>query len=171
MSSEKDLEPAEYLIPKGKHIHLQDGDLIEKGDYIVEGNPAPHDILAIKGVEELAGYLVNEIQDVYRLQGVSINDKHIEVIVRQMLQKVEIDEAGETELLTGEQIDKIEFDEINAKVKAAGKKEAVAHPVLLGITKASAADHARSSRRRRSRRPRACSPRPRSTARPTRSMG
>ena len=87
----KDEEVREYLVAKGKHIHLQDGDLIEKGDYIVDGNPAPHDILAIKGVEELAGYLVNEIQDVYRLQGVAINDKHIEVIVRQMLQKVEID--------------------------------------------------------------------------------
>ena len=87
-------EPKEYLIPKGKHIHLQDGDVIEKGDYIVEGNPAPHDILAIKGVEELASYLTNEIQEVYRLQGVNINDKHIEVIVRQMLQKVEIDELG-----------------------------------------------------------------------------
>ena len=99
-------EPKEYLIPKGKHIHLQDGDVIEKGDYIVDGNPAPHDILAIKGVEELAAYLVNEIQEVYRLQGVKINDKHIEVIVRQMLQKVEIDDAGETELLQGEQIDK-----------------------------------------------------------------
>ncbi len=135
--NDKDAQPVEYLIPKGKHIHLQDGDVVEKGDFIVEGNPAPHDILAIKGVEELAGYLVNEIQDVYRLQGVAINDKHIEVIVRQMLQKVEIDESGETELLQGEQIDKIEFDEINAKAKAAGKKEAVAHPVLLGITKAS----------------------------------
>ncbi len=86
-------EPKEYLIPKGKHIHLQDGDVIEQGDYIVEGNPAPHDILAIKGVEELAAYLVNEIQEVYRLQGVNINDKHIEVIVRQMLQKVEIDDV------------------------------------------------------------------------------
>src|SRR5471030_1419802 len=101
-------EPKEYLIPKGKHIHLQDGDVIEKGDYIVEGNPAPHDILAIKGVEELAAYLVNEIQEVYRLQGVNINDKHIEVIVRQMLQKVEIDDAGETELLQSEQIDRSE---------------------------------------------------------------
>src|SRR5215471_16712710 len=130
-------EPKEYLIPKGKHIHLQDGDLIEKGDAIVEGNPAPHDILAIKGVEELAAYLVNEIQDVYRLQGVSINDKHIEVIVRQMLQKVEIDDAGETELIQGEQIDKIELDEINARVEAEGKKGATGHPVLLGITKAS----------------------------------
>ena len=130
-------EPKEYLIPKGKHIHLQDGDVIEKGDYIVEGNPAPHDILAIKGVEELAAYLVNEIQEVYRLQGVNINDKHIEVIVRQMLQKVEIDEAGETELLQGEQIDKTELDEINARAEAEGKKPASGHPVLLGITKAS----------------------------------
>jgi DNA-directed RNA polymerase subunit beta' len=133
----KDEEPKEYLIPKGKHIHLQDGDVIEKGDYIVEGNPAPHDILAIKGVEELAAYLVNEIQEVYRLQGVNINDKHIEVIVRQMLQKVEIDEVGETELLQGEQIDKIELEEINARAEAAGKKPATGHPVLLGITKAS----------------------------------
>jgi DNA-directed RNA polymerase subunit beta' len=130
-------EPKEYLIPKGKHIHLQDGDVIEKGDYIVEGNPAPHDILAIKGVEELAAYLVNEIQEVYRLQGVNINDKHIEVIVRQMLQKVEIDEPGDTELLQSEQIDKTEMDEINARVEAEGKKPASGHPVLLGITKAS----------------------------------
>ena len=88
------LEPVEYLIPKGKPFHLQDGDAIEKGDYILDGNPAPHDILAIKGVEALASYLVNEIQEVYRLQGVLINDKHIEVIVRQMLQKVEITDAG-----------------------------------------------------------------------------
>jgi DNA-directed RNA polymerase subunit beta' len=130
-------EPKEYLIPKGKHIHLQDGDVIEKGDSIVEGNPAPHDILAIKGVEELAAYLVNEIQDVYRLQGVAINDKHIEVIVRQMLQKVEIDDTGETDLIQGEQIDKIELDEINARANEEGKKPAAGHPVLLGITKAS----------------------------------
>ena len=130
-------EPREYLVPKGKHIHLQDGDVIEKGDSIVEGNPAPHDILAIKGVEELAAYLVNEIQDVYRLQGVAINDKHIEVIVRQMLQKVEVQDAGETELIEGEQIDKVELDEVNLRAKEEGKKEATAHPVLLGITKAS----------------------------------
>jgi len=130
-------EPREYLVPKGKHIHLQDGDVIEKGDAIVEGNPAPHDILAIKGVEELAAYLVNEIQDVYRLQGVAINDKHIEVIVRQMLQKVEVQDAGETELIEGEQIDKVELDEVNLRAKEEGKKEATAHPVLLGITKAS----------------------------------
>jgi DNA-directed RNA polymerase subunit beta' len=130
-------EPREYLVPKGKHIHLQDGDVIEKGDFIVEGNPAPHDILAIKGVEELAGYLVNEIQDVYRLQGVAINDKHIEVIVRQMLQKVEIDDSGETDLIQGEQVDKVEMDEVNARAVAEGKKPAAGHPVLLGITKAS----------------------------------
>src|SRR5580700_10765939 len=135
--NDKEEEPREYLVPKGKHIHLQDGDVIEKGDFIVEGNPAPHDILAIKGVEDLAAYLVNEIQEVYRLQGVAINDKHIEVIVRQMLQKVEISEQGETELIHGEQIDKIELDEINARARAEGKKEAVGHPVLLGITKAS----------------------------------
>ena len=128
---------SEYLIPKGKHIHLQDGDVIEKGEYIVDGNPAPHDILAIKGVEELAAYLVNEIQDVYRLQGVLINDKHIEVIVRQMLQKVEIDDAGETELIPGDQVDKLELDEVNAAAKEEGKKPAAGHPVLLGITKAS----------------------------------
>jgi DNA-directed RNA polymerase subunit beta' len=135
--TEKDVEPREYLIPKGKHIHLQDGDAIEKGDYIIEGNPAPHDILAVKGVEELAAYLVNEIQEVYRLQGVQINDKHIEVIVRQMLQKVEIEDAGETDLIEGDQVDRIEFDEVNAKAKEEGKKIATAHPVLLGITKAS----------------------------------
>ena len=127
----------EYLIPKGKHIHLQDGDVVEVGDFIVDGNPAPHDILAIKGVEELAAYLVNEIQEVYRLQGVSINDKHIEVIVRQMLQKVEITDGGDSELLTGEQIDRLELEEINERLVSEKKKPAVGVPVLLGITKAS----------------------------------
>src|ERR1700738_4947305 len=135
--NEKGIEPVEYLIPKGKHIHLQDGDVIEKGEFIVEGNPAPHDILAIKGIEELAAYLVNEIQEVYRLQGVLINDKHIEVIVRQMLQKVEITDQGETDMISGEQVDKIEFDLLNAKAREEGKKVATGTPVLLGITKAS----------------------------------
>ncbi|HVL71162.1 MAG TPA: DNA-directed RNA polymerase subunit beta', partial [Beijerinckiaceae bacterium] len=130
-------EPVEYLIPKGKHIHLQDGDVVEIGDFIVDGNPAPHDILAIKGVEELAAYLVNEIQEVYRLQGVSINDKHIEVIVRQMLQKVEITDGGESDLIAGEQIDRMELDEINTRLDSEGKKPAAGVPVLLGITKAS----------------------------------
>ncbi len=130
-------EPVEYLIPKGKHIHLQDGDVVEVGDFIVDGNPAPHDILAIKGVEELAAYLVNEIQEVYRLQGVTINDKHIEVIVRQMLQKVEITNGGDSELIAGEQIDRLEFDEVNERLVAERRKPAEGVPVLLGITKAS----------------------------------
>jgi DNA-directed RNA polymerase subunit beta' len=130
-------EAVEYLIPKGKPFHLQEGDVVEKGDYIVEGNPAPHDILAIKGIEALAAYLVNEIQDVYRLQGVTINDKHIEVIVRQMLQKVEISEPGDTDLFPGEQIDKLDLDLVNEKMKEEGKKPAEGTPVLLGITKAS----------------------------------
>ena len=131
------MDPVEYLIPKGKHIHLQDGDVVEKGDYIVDGNPAPHDILAIKGVEELAAYLVNEIQEVYRLQGVAINDKHIEVIVRQMLQKVEILEAGDTTYLQGEQVDRLEFEAENEKRLKEEERPAVGMPVLQGITKAS----------------------------------
>ena len=138
--TDKTEEPREYLIAKGKHIHLQDGDAIEKGDYILDGNPAPHDILAVKGVEELAAYLVNEIQDVYRLQGVGINDKHIEVIVRQMLQKVEIDDAGETGLIQGEQMDRIELDEINARVVADRKKPARGSPGAAGHHQGVAAD-------------------------------
>ena len=135
--NEDGAESVEYLIPKGKHIHLQDGDIVEKGDYIVDGNPAPHDILAIKGVEELAAYLVNEIQEVYRLQGVNINDKHIEVIVRQMLQKIDIVETGDTDFLPGEQVDQLEFEAANAATVEKGGKPATGTPVLLGITKAS----------------------------------
>ncbi len=130
-------ETAEYLIPKGKHLHVQEGDYIEKGEFLIEGHPAPHDILAIKGVEELAFYLVKEIQEVYRLQGVTINDKHIEVIVRQMLQKVEITDAGDTHFLAGDQVDRLDFGDENEKVEAAGGKPATGTPVLLGITKAS----------------------------------
>ena len=131
------VEPVEYLIPKGKPFHLQDGDQIEKGDYILDGNPAPHDILAIKGVEALASYLVNEIQAVYRLQGVLINDKHIEVIVRQMLQKVEITDSGDSGYIPGDNVDRIELDEVNDRLIEEGKKPATGNPVLLGITKAS----------------------------------
>jgi len=131
------MEPVEYLIPKGKHLPVQEGDFIEKGEYLLDGNPAPHDILAIKGVEELAAFLVNEIQEVYRLQGVSINDKHIEVIVRQMLQKVEVTDAGESAWLVGEQVDHVELDTENEKLIADGRKPATGVPVLLGITKAS----------------------------------
>ncbi len=134
---EEGLDAVEYLLPKGKHLAVQEGDRIEKGEYILDGNPAPHDILAIKGVEELASFLVNEIQEVYRLQGVTINDKHIEVIVRQMLQKVEVSDAGDTEYLKNEQVDKLEFDEANARIEGAGGRPATAVPVLLGITKAS----------------------------------
>jgi DNA-directed RNA polymerase subunit beta' len=131
------LEPVEYMVPKGKHIPVQEGDFIQKGEYIMDGNPAPHDILAIMGVEALADYLIDEVQDVYRLQGVKINDKHIEVIVRQMLQKWEIADSGGTTLLKGEQVDKAEFDEENEKAMAQGREPAKGAPILLGITKAS----------------------------------
>ena len=134
---DESLQPLEYMIPKGKHVTVQEGDFVEKGDYIVDGNPAPHDILRVKGIEALAAYLVNEIQEVYRLQGVKINDKHIEVIVRQMLQKIEVEDGGETTLVAGEQLDQLEYDEINAKAIAEGLKPASGKPVLLGITKAS----------------------------------
>ena len=130
-------DSVEYLIPKGKPFHLQDGDSIEKGDYILDGNPAPHDILAIKGVEALASYLVNEIQEVYRLQGVLINDKHIEVIVRQMLQKVEITNSGDSAYIVGDNVDRIELEIANERLAKEGKKPASGDPVLLGITKAS----------------------------------
>ncbi len=130
-------ESVEYLIPRGKSLAVQHGDRIERGDFVYDGHPAPHDILAIKGVEELANYLINEIQDVYRLQGVTINDKHIEVIVRQMLQKVEIMDTGDTDLIKGENLDRPEVEEVNRRTEKAGKRPAIFQPVLLGITKAS----------------------------------
>jgi DNA-directed RNA polymerase subunit beta' len=129
-------EPVEYLVPKSKMIEVQEGDFVKRGDNLVGGSPDPHDILEVLGVEALAEYLVSEIQEVYRLQGVKINDKHIEVIVRQMLQKVEITDSGDTTLLPGEQVDREEMDEINARLEKKQKK-AVGKPVLLGITKAS----------------------------------
>ena len=127
----------EYLIPKGKHISVQEGDYVLKGDLLMDGNPVPHDILAVMGVEALADYLVNEIQDVYRLQGVKIDDKHIEVIVRQMLQKIEIQEPGETTFLIGEIVDREDYEAENAKVEGEGMRPAKGVPVLQGITKAS----------------------------------
>jgi len=129
-------DPVEYLIPKSKVIDVQEGDWVKKGDNLISGSPNPHDILEVMGVEALAEYLVAEIQEVYRLQGVKINDKHIEVIVRQMLQKVEITDGGDTTLLAGEQLDYEEMNEYNAKL-APGMKFAEGKPVLLGITKAS----------------------------------
>jgi DNA-directed RNA polymerase subunit beta' len=130
-------EPREYLIPKGKHISVQEGDYVESGDPLMDGNPVPHDILRVLGVEALASYLINEIQEVYRLQGVKINDKHIEVIVRQMLQKVEITDAGDTTFLVGEQVDRLEFEEANDRALRMDERPAQALPVLQGITKAS----------------------------------
>ena len=133
----EDENEASYLIPKGKHISVQDGDIIEKGDYLIDGNPAPHDILSILGLEALANYLVDEVQNVYRLQGVTINDKHIEVITRQMLQKVEVLESGDSSYLEGEQLDKMEVEEVNEKLLEEKKEPVSYKPLLLGITKAS----------------------------------
>lgn len=130
-------ETSEYLIAKGKHLTVREGDFIEKGEYLLDGNPAPHDILAINGVKALAAFLVDEIQEVYRLQGVGINDKHIEVIVRQMLQKVEIVNAGGTAFIKGEQVDLLEYQEVNERAALEGIELATSNPVLLGITKAS----------------------------------
>lgn len=133
----KEGNPVEYLIPKGRRLVVQDGDIVKKGDMLVDGTPAPHDILRVLGVEKLAEYLVQEVQAVYRLQGVAINDKHIEVIVSQMLRKVEITQPGDTTFLVGEQVDRDVFEAENAKVMKDGGQPAVADPVLLGITKAS----------------------------------
>ncbi|MGK7862740.1 DNA-directed RNA polymerase subunit beta' [Falsiroseomonas sp. E2-1-a4] len=129
--------PREYLVPKGKHVSVQEGDYVKAGDPLVDGPRVPHDILRVLGVEALANYLVNEVQDVYRLQGVKINDKHIEVIVRQMLQKVEILDPGDTTYLVGETVERIEFEIENEKRLAAKERPARAEPVLQGITKAS----------------------------------
>jgi DNA-directed RNA polymerase subunit beta' len=134
---EGDRQPVEYLIPKGKHISVQEGDYVQRGDLLMDGNPVPHDILNVLGVEALANYLIKEIQEVYRLQGVKINDKHIEVIVRQMLQKVEITEPGDTTFLVGEQIDRAEFEIANHKAERENGRPARCMPVLQGITKAS----------------------------------
>ncbi|WP_188658279.1 DNA-directed RNA polymerase subunit beta' [Sphingomonas metalli] len=129
-------EVVEYLVPKSKVIDVQEGDYVKRGDNLIGGSPDPHDILEVLGIEPLAEYLVSEIQEVYRLQGVKINDKHIEVIVRQMLQKVEITESGDTTLLKGEQVDREEMDAINDKLEP-GQARAQGKPILLGITKAS----------------------------------
>ena len=136
-----DADPVKYLIAKGKHIAVQEGDRVRKGDMLVDGSCVPHDILKVLGVAELAGYLVDEIQEVYRLQGVKINDKHIEVIARQMLQKIEIEDPGDTTFLVGERVDKVELREVNRKAIEEGGREASGSPVLLGITKASLQTH------------------------------
>ena len=131
------LEPVEYVISKSKHLTVQEGDYVETGDVLVDGSSVPHDILRIKGVEALSNYLTKEVQDVYRLQGVKINDKHIEVIVRQMMQKVEVTNPGQTTFLAGEQVSRKEFKDVNQKAISDGLKPAIGHQILLGITKAS----------------------------------
>ncbi|MGH8646210.1 MAG: DNA-directed RNA polymerase subunit beta', partial [Gammaproteobacteria bacterium] len=134
-----DAEPVELLIPKWRHVNVIEGEHIEKGDVIVDGVLDAHDILRLKGIERLTAYIVNEVQDVYRLQGVKINDKHIEVIVRQMLRKVEVTELGDTQFLRGEQAEKERVLEENDRMQAEGKQPAHYEQVLLGITKASLA--------------------------------
>ncbi len=130
-------EKREYLIPKGKHIAVHEGDIVKAGEPLMEGSSNPHDILTILGEKALAKYLVDEIQEIYRLQGVRINDKHIEVIVRQMLRRVRIKEVGDTPFLVGDQVEKWRFDEENGRVLTRGGEPAIAEPLLLGITKAS----------------------------------
>ena len=127
----------ELLIPRSKYLNVQEGDFVKKGDILVEGTPVPHDILRILGVEELARYLVREVQSVYKLQGVYINDKHIETIARQMLQKVLIKNPGDSNLIAGEQIQKRDLIKLNKILKDQGKSLIEFEPVLLGITKAS----------------------------------
>ena len=127
----------EILIPRAKYLNVQDGDFVKRGDVLVEGTPVPHDILRILGVEELARYLVKEVQSVYKLQGVYINDKHIETIARQMLQKVLIKKSGDSNLLVGEQAHKKDILKLNVQLEADGKQVVEFEPVLLGITKAS----------------------------------
>jgi DNA-directed RNA polymerase subunit beta' len=134
-----DGEKYEELIPKWRQLNVFEGETVERGEVIADGEPNPHDILRLQGVEALANYLVREIQDVYRLQGVKINDKHIEVIIRQMLRKTEVQEAGETALLRGEQLDRARALDVNDRAEQGGKKGARLQPVLLGITKASLA--------------------------------
>jgi DNA-directed RNA polymerase subunit beta' len=129
----------EELIPKWRHLNVFEGEQVEKGEVIADGEPNPHDILRLQGVEALANYLVREIQDVYRLQGVKINDKHIEVIVRQMLRKIEVSDAGDSALLRGEQMDRGRLLDVIAKQKTEGKHQSTWEPLLLGITKASLA--------------------------------
>ena len=130
-------ETSNYLIPKGKHINFNQGEEIKKGEYLLDGQPLPHDILRILGIKELTEYFVNQVQEVYRLQGVIINDKHIETILRQMLKKVEIKNSGDSDYLPGEIIDRFKLDTINEELTKNGKKPAVGERVLMGITKAS----------------------------------
>jgi DNA-directed RNA polymerase subunit beta' len=138
-NEQSDKKAYEELIPKWRHLNVFEGEQVEKGEVIADGEPNPHDILRLQGVEALANYLVREIQDVYRLQGVKINDKHIEVIVRQMLRKIEVLDKGDSALLRGEQMDRGRLLDVIAKQKSEGKHQSTWEPLLLGITKASLA--------------------------------
>ncbi len=133
----EDGQKREVLIPRGAHVMAQDGEHVEAGDPLTEGDPSPHDILAVKGEKELQRYMTDKIQEVYRSQGVGINDKHIEVIVRQMMRSVRVEEVGDTEFLVDEQVDRFRFNEENERIQEAGGKAAQGRPLLLGITKAS----------------------------------
>jgi DNA-directed RNA polymerase subunit beta' len=133
----EDGEQREYLIPKGKHVSVHEGDKVRKGEPLMDGSANPHDILRIEGEQELAKWMVDEVQEVYRLQGVKINDKHIEIIIRQMLRKVRVTTVGDTDFLVGEHVDKVRFDEVNARMEAERREPAAYEPLLLGITKAS----------------------------------
>ena len=135
--TDMDNQQHEYLIPKDKHVLVHDGQVVNKGELIVDGSTDPHDLLRLLGVEALARYIIDEVQDVYRLQGVKINDKHIEVIVRQMLRRVQVDDAGDTDYITGEQAERADILEENENAEKAGKKPATYSYMLLGITKAS----------------------------------
>lgn len=132
-------ESKAYLIPYGSRIKIQDGVHLEAGDELTEGSVNPHDILKIKGLRAVQDYMIQEVQRVYRLQGVEINDKHIEVIVRQMLKKIRIEERGDTEFLPGTMVDVLEFNEVNEQMEAEGKEAATGEQIMLGITKASLA--------------------------------
>src|SRR5258706_8240079 len=137
VKDQKTAAEEEHLVPMGKHVIVFKGDFVKKGQQLTEGPVVPHEILEVCGPQDLQEYLLNEVQEVYRLQGVQINDKHIEIIVRQMLRKVRIVDPGDTRFLWGDQIDKGTFEEENRTVEAKGGKPAEATPVLLGITKAS----------------------------------
>jgi DNA-directed RNA polymerase subunit beta' len=130
-------EPVEYFVPRGKHISVLEGDFVRAGEPLMDGSVNPHDILRIRGLKDLAKYLVDEVQEVYRLQGVRINDKHIEVIVRQMLRQVTVTQAGDSQFLIGENVERWRFEEENNKVIERDGVPATAEPLLLGITKAS----------------------------------
>jgi DNA-directed RNA polymerase subunit beta' len=132
-------EGVEYLVPKGRHLVVNEGDYVRMGEALIDGPINPHDILRVRGITVLARYLVDQIQEVYRLQGVKINDKHIEVIVRQMLKKVKVVDVGDSTFIIGETIERSVFDEENARVLAEAGRPAVCEAVLLGITKASLA--------------------------------